>query len=237
MITLNRKNVTAILKGAVFAVILIGIPLYLYFFQKDFLSMFNSVQDIEDYVHQHNGYGVFILIAAQVLQIIICIIPGQPIQFAAGYLYGNLFAILMSIGGAVIGSTITFYLAKILGRDAMNLFFGEKKAIQYIEKLNTKNGFLVLFMLYFIPGFPKDALSYLSGLSKIRWAPFIVLTSIARIPAMCGSILIGSFTKDQRYGLIAVVAVVVVTVTCICAKHKDKILDWTDRVYEKLIRL
>ena len=237
MIRFNRKNVTAIIKGVLFAVILIGIPLFLYLFQRDFFEMFSSAGDVEAYIYQHKGYGALLLIAAQIIQIIICVIPGQPFEFAAGYIYGSLIAILISIVGAFIGATITFYLAKLLGRDAMNLFFGEKKVVKYIEKLDTKNGFLVLFILYFIPGFPKDAVSYLAGLSRIKWGPFIVIATIARIPAMCGSILIGTFTKDQQYGLIAVVAVLVVSVTYFSARHKDRILEWSDKAYEKLRKL
>ena len=136
MIRFNRKNVTAIIKGVLFAVILIGIPLYLYLFQRDFFEMFSSAGDVEAYIYQHKGYGALLLIAAQIIQIIICVIPGQPFQFAAGYMYGSLIAILISIVGAFIGATITFYLAKLLGRDAMNLFFGEKKVVKYIEKLD-----------------------------------------------------------------------------------------------------
>lgn len=237
MIKFNRQNVTAIIKGVLFAVILIGIPVYLYLFHRDFFEMFNSVSEIEDYINRYKGYGALFLIAAQIVQIIICIIPGQPFQFAAGYMYGSLIAVLISIVGAFIGASITFYLAKLLGRDALNLFFGEKKVVKYIEKLDTKNGFLVLFILYFIPGFPKDAVSYLAGLSKIKWGSFIVIATIARIPAMCGSVLIGTFTKDQQYGLIAVVAVLVVSITCFCTRHKDRILDWSDKAYEKLRKL
>lgn len=233
----KRNRIMAIIKAIVFILIVFIIPLCIYLTHRDFFAMFTSVSEIEEYVKQYKGYGAIVFIGAQIIQIIICVIPGQPFQFAAGYLYGWGIAILLSIAGAFIGSTITFYLAKLLGRDAMHLFFGDKKAMEYVEKIDSPSGFLVLFILYFIPGFPKDAVSYLAGLSQLKWAPFIVITTAARIPAMFGSILVGTFISTKQYNLVAVVVIVVIIVSILSFRHKDTVLSWSETVYNKLKKL
>ncbi len=233
----KRKRVIAVIKICVFFAIIVALPLYIWFFHHDIIDMFSDVKSLERYILEyHRNTGIITLILAQVCQIIICIIPGQPIQFAAGYLFNPLIALLTSIVGGFLGATVTFYLAKLLGNDAMHLFFGKKKIVQYIDKLNSRNGYFLLFALCVIPGFPKDMMCYVSGLSKIRYVPFIVLVTIARIPGMLGSILVGHYSHDQQYLLVILVAVIIALITYLCVKHKDRILEWGDRVYSRLNR-
>ena len=233
----KHSKIIAVIKICVLLFIILAIPLYIYFCHHEIIETFSDVRRVETFVLNHKGSNILILMACQIVQIMICVIPGQPIQFACGYLFSPILALLISIAGATIGATITFFLAKLLGRDAMRMFFGEKKGVQYIDKLNTRNGYFLLFALCVIPGFPKDAMCYLAGLSKIRYLPFIIIITVARIPGMLGSILIGHFSYSQDYILIAVVAVVVIILTILGARHKDKILEWGDRTYDKLNNL
>lgn len=233
----KRKRINIYFKAFILLVILVGIPLYFYFFQRDFITQFTSVSDIENYLTEHKSTGVFTYIGAQIIQIIICVIPGQPFQFAAGYVFGPWQSLLFSIIGIALGATITFFLAKLLGRDFMYLCFGEMKVVEYLEKFSSKRGYILLFVLYFIPGFPKDFVNYIAGLSNLKWGPFIIISSIARIPAMMGSILLGTFTKTENYALVVVLVIAVIILTLLCLKNKQKILDWSDRVYDKLSHL
>ena len=154
----KRKRINIYFKAFILLVILVGIPLYFYFFQRDFITQFTSVSDIENYLTEHKSTGVFTYIGAQIIQIIICVIPGQPFQFAAGYV-------------------------------------------------------------------------------NLKWGPFIIISSIARMPAMMGSILVGTFTKTHNYELVAVLVIAVIILTLLCLKNKQRILDWSDRVYDKLSHL
>ena len=231
------KRINIYFKAFILLVILVGIPLYFYFFQRDFITQFTSVSDIENYLTEHKSTGVLTYIGAQIIQIIICVIPGQPFQFAAGYVFGPWQSLLFSTIGIALGATITFFLAKLLGRDFMYLCFGEMKVVEYLEKFSSKRGYILLFVLYFIPGFPKDFVNYIAGLSNLKWGPFIIISSIARIPAMMGSILLGTFTKTENYALVVVLVIAVIILTLLCLKNKQKILDWSDRVYDKLSHL
>ena len=159
----KRKVIISVLKILLLIAIVAGIPLYIYFFQGDWLKQFEGFDDVVAYLQRYKWESVPIYIGLQVLQIVISVIPGQVFQFAAGYLYSFFPALLFSICGAFIGTTLSFYLAKMLGRDFVHLFFGREKTHEYVQKLNSKRAYMIVFILYLIPGLPKDVVSYAAG--------------------------------------------------------------------------
>ena len=138
------KTFSAIFKLVLLLVILIGLPLYIYFFQRDFINNFSNQENIEVFLNEYRAQSVFIYIGSQILQIVICIIPGQWLQFAAGYMYGFWLGYLFSLAGAFLGTIITYYVAKILGHDAMHLIFGEEKIQKMLVSLNSKKAVVLV---------------------------------------------------------------------------------------------
>ncbi len=233
----EKRKTLVIFEFLLLLVIIAGIPLYIYFFHHDIIEMFTSVDDIRKFLLENRNKSIIIYLAAQVFQQIFCVIPGQPFQFVAGYLFGTPFALLLSVAGVFIGSTITFFLGRVLGHDFLYTLFGESKVAELISKLDTKKGYFVLFLFYFIPGFPKDMVSYIAGLSGLKWIHFIIISMVARILPMTCSIIVGDFSEDQKWILVGVIAVLVAAVTIYCIRNKDKILALGDRIYERLMRL
>lgn len=123
--------------------ILIVVPLVLYLLYKD--TLFNKVYllNIPNELDDFKDFAFIPLILLQIIQIVICIIPGQPIQFASSYLYGVLGGFLISLVGAFIGTVITYYLAKFLGNDALHVIFGEEKVKSYVRKLNSRRAYVI----------------------------------------------------------------------------------------------
>lgn len=231
----NRKKVlVSIFKILLLATIVIGIPLYIYFFQHEWLSQFKGFEDIVDYLRSYKLQSIPIYICLQILQIIISVIPGQVFQLAAGYLYTFPPALLFSVIGATLGTGISFYLAKILGSDFVHLFFGKDKTEDYIEKLNSKKAYTVVFLLYLIPGIPKDLVSYAAGVSDMKFKPFILLSLIGRMPGMMGSIMIGSmWNKEEYFGMI-VLGILAVLSFILCIVYRKKINEFLNKAYEKI---
>ena len=124
----NKKNVIiSVLKILLLLTIVAGIPLYIYFFQHDWLSGFKDFDDIISYLQSYKMESIPIYIGIQILQIVISVIPGQFFNLAAGYLYTFFPALLFSVIGAFIGTLLSFMLAKVLGSDFVHLFFGRDK--------------------------------------------------------------------------------------------------------------
>lgn len=230
----KRKVIISILKIFLLAVIVVGIPVYIYSCHGDWLRQFESFEDVVSYLQRYKWQSVIIYIGLQVIQIVISVIPGQVFQFAAGYLYSFFPALLFSIGGALLGTTISFYLAKILGHDFVHLFFGREKTQEYVKKLNSKKAYMVVFILYLIPGLPKDVVSYAAGVSEMKFKPFILLSLIGRLPGMMGSIMIGSMWHNGEYfGMIAL-GIVAAAAFVLCIVFRKKINGILDKAYDKI---
>lgn len=170
----------------------------------------------------------------QVLQIIISIIPGQAFQFAAGYLFGFPLGLLYSLIGAVLGTTISYYIAKFLGKDAMHIFFGEEKISVLLNRLNSKKAYTVVFLIYLIPGLPKDLLSYVAGVSDMNYKLFLAFSLLGRTLGMSGSLLIGAFYFKKHYIAMGCIGVLAVVTFIICIIKREKINSFLDRFYDKI---
>ena len=229
------KVILSILKLTLLAAIVIAIPLYVYFFQRDFLEQFKSFDDIIAVLEMYKMQSIFIYIGVQVIQIVISVIPGQAFQFAAGYLYGFLPGLLYSVIGATLGTLISFYLAKLLGKDAIHLFFGEEKMTYFIDRLNSKKAYTIVFLIYLIPGLPKDIVSYAAGVSEMKCKPFLILSLIGRMPGMAGSLLIGALYMKQHYIGMGIIAVFAVAAFILCIIFRKRISRHLDRFYEKIV--
>ncbi len=231
----NKKNViVSILKILLLGAIVIGIPLYIYFFEKEWISQFRDFDDIIAYLQSYRLESIPIYIYIQVTQIIISIIPGQIFNLAAGYLYTFFPALLFSIIGAFVGTLVSFWIARWLGSDFVHIFFGREKTQDYVKKLNSKKAYTIVFFIYLIPGIPKDVVSYAAGVSDMKFKPFMLLSLIGRLPGMMGSIMIGSMWHKEEYIGMIILAVLAITVFILCIVFRKKINKFLDEIYEKI---
>lgn len=230
------QTIVSILKLLILFGIVIGIPIYIYFTYPELIDRFKSLDEIKKLLNQYKTASVFAYIGLQILQIIISVLPGQALQFAAGYAYHFWLGFLYSIIGVALGTVITFYLARLLGKDALQVIFGEEKFSKFVHTLNSKRSFIVLFVIFLIPGIPKDLFTYAAGVSEIRIIPFLLLSLIGRAPAMIGSIMMGNMLYNGSYVGLIIVAAAAVILFLAGITHRDKLVKWTDRFYTKMAR-
>lgn len=229
----SRKKIIAILKLILLVLIVAGIPAFLYLKYGSGVFSKDSAYSVIDYLRQNRKIAFLLIIGLQIIQVVICVLPGQPIQFAASYMFGVARGYLFSVIGAIIGTTISFYLAKLLGSEAMHLFFGEEKVKEYQRRLNSGRGLLITFLIYLIPGVPKDLVSYAAGISEMRFRPFLLAATIGRSPAMLGSLLVGHFFGKQNYTAMIIVTVAVILLLLVCLIKRKELIDFLDRIEMK----
>lgn len=230
------KVISTILKFALLLLIIIGLPLYIYFFEPQLIDSMSSMENVNALFEHYHAESILVYIGAQILQIIICVIPGQWIQFAAGYMYGFWLGFLYSIIGAAIGSVVTYYLAKLLGRDAMHLIFGEARINEFIHKLNSKKAIVIVFLIFLIPGVPKDLCNYAAGISEMKLKPFLIVSLVGRSPGMMGSLLIGRQIEAGNYTGAIVVAAVAVVLCVVGIIMRKRLTGWMDKAYDRLYK-
>ncbi len=227
------KKILALSKLILLVIIVAGIPAFLYLKYGAELFSKDSAERVVDYLKANSSIAALLIICIQIVQVVICFLPGQPVQFAASYMFGVMRGFALSITGAVIGTVISFYLAKLLGNDAMNLFFGKEKVRDYKKKLDSGRGLLLAFLIYLIPGIPKDLVSYVAGISDMRFRPFLLVATVGRIPGMLGSLMLGHFFGRQDYRAMIIIAVIVAVMLLICYIKRDALIGFLDDVEKK----
>lgn len=229
----KSKRIIAILKLILLAGILAGIPAFLYFRYGSEVFSKDAAYTMIEYLRANRHFAWLLIIGIQIVQVVICILPGQPVQFASSYMFGILPGFLLSITGAVIGTVISYYLAKLLGRDALRLFFDEKKLDDYRNKLNSGRGLMLAFLIYLIPGVPKDIVSYAAGISDMRFLPFLIIASIGRSPGMLGSLLLGHYFGRQNYRAIIILSAAVALILLVCFIFRGRLIGFLDEIEKR----
>ena len=223
----------AVSKLILLALIIAGIPAFLYIKYGAEIFSKDAAERVVDYLRANSSTAAILIVCIQIIQVVICFLPGQPVQFAASYMFGVAKGFALSLIGAVIGTVISFYLAKLLGSDAVKLFFGEEKVRDYKRKLDSGRGLLLAFLIYLIPGIPKDLVSYAAGVSDMRIRPFLLVATMGRIPGMLGSLLLGHFFGRQDYRSMIILAVIVAVILIICYIKREAITGFLDEVEKK----
>ena len=140
-----------------------------------------------------------------VLQIVVAIIPGEPLEIAAGYAFGALEGTLLCLIGALVGRVAVFLLVRRFGVRAVEVFFPLEKlqSLRFLQ--NEKKLTFWVFFLFFLPGTPKDVLCYIVGLTKLPLRSWIIISTIAPIPSIITSTIGGSALGMGRYTFAAAV--------------------------------
>lgn len=233
----RSEKVRAYLKFAVLVILIVGVPAYIYFFQHDLITQFSNIDSIKQIINDNNAASVPLYIAFQIIQIIICIIPGQWLQLAAGIAWGFWIGLLLSLIGALFGSILTYFLAKYLGTDALRLIFGQDKLDQLTEKLDSKAGITAVFLIYLIPGLPKDLCNYAAGVSQIKLKPFLIVSMVGRTPGMIASLLIGKHLSLGSYHVAVIIAVIAGILFVLGIIFRNKLTSFVNKVYDRLLSM
>ena len=156
--------------------------------------------------------GPLLCIAAQFIQVVIFIIPGEITQVASGFVFGVWRGLLYSAIGILAGSGFNFYLARFVGRPTLEAFISPTtvaKIDRTFKKARTKSA---MFLLFLLPGAPKDALCYAAGFSHMNVWEFLVISGLGRLPALFASTLIGSRAYHHDYISLTLTGLVLVMV-------------------------
>jgi len=146
----------------------------------------------------YGAYSPLAYILLQIVQVIVAPIPGGAIEFLGGYLFGANAGFIYSMIGLIIGAAGAFGLARIFERVAVEKFVSPQTRKKF-DYLVGHEGVILSFLLFLIPGFPKDALCYILGLTPMHWGIFLVISTIGRIPGTLMACLQGAKAFDHQY--------------------------------------
>lgn len=178
-------------------------------------------------IEKVESYGVFapiVFTALMALQIVIAFIPGGPLELIAGMLFGGIRGTIYSMIGSVAGTAAVYALVKRFGRPLVHFFVSEEKMQSFSILHDEKKLEFWVFVLFLIPGIPKDLLTYIVPLTSMRPLHFIILANVARFPAIIASVFMGDSLTEGRYWLCIVIAAAAALTAFIGFRLKNSIL-------------
>lgn len=179
-------------------------------------------------------WGVGIFLCIQVLQVIVALIPGEPVELAAGMLYGTWGGLLICLAGILIGSSVIFTLARRFGQPLVRRLIHEEDMKKYAFLSDAQKLDMLVFLVFLIPGTPKDTLNYLCPLTPISPVRFLILSTFARIPSVLSSTFAGAnFAEGNLIGS-ALILCLTTLVGLLGIRYEKVLIQWLNQRTSRL---
>jgi uncharacterized membrane protein YdjX (TVP38/TMEM64 family) len=181
------------------------------------------------FVNSFHPYDEVVFISLQILQVVAAPIPGEATGLIGGYLYGPVLGTVYSTIGLTIGSWIAFVMARFFGLPLVERAV-KSSIIQKFDYFLEHRGLFVSFLLFLIPGFPKDCLCYIIGLSHMKTWHFLAISVVGRL---FGTILLsfsGSCARNNQYTELLIVVGISCIFVIVAYFYRDK---WLETVKKK----
>ena len=191
-----KENKKLIYRLLLATFIMAGFCLILY---KPFVYHLNNPEHLKAQLDQFGNWGKLFLILIMAVQVVFVFLPGEIIEVASGFCYGEIQGLVICLLGAMIGTVIIYWFVEKYGIRFINKFFNQEKLHEISFLKGKKNLELILFIIFFIPGTPKDILTYFAPLTRIKLSSFLLITTVARIPSIITSTIGGHSLSEQNY--------------------------------------
>ena len=225
----NKKQIK-ILKvviGILVVAIIVGALVYFIPVMKN-LSTTEGKIEFKNKVQSSGFLGMLSLFGLQVAQVLLFILPGEPLEIIAGMCYGGIGGTIFILASTAIISAAIFFLVRKLGTKFVYEFCDEEK----VKKIENSKLFqdpkkieMIMLILFLIPGTPKDLLVYIAGLLPIKPVRFLIISTLARIPSVISSTFAGEKILEGNFkwaGIIYGVIILIVFVVIFIINKFDK---------------
>ena len=218
---IQRRKIISIVS---LLLIMILFSMIAYFVGRPLVTEFRtSPETFRAYVKSHGPWGPVVMMGIMALQVIVAVIPGEPFELAAGFVFGWFSGAIWCLAGAAIASTLVFLAVRKWGVKLVELFFSREKILNFSFLQNEKKLELLVFVLFLIPGSPKDLLTYLVGLTNMKLHTFLLLSTLARVPSVIASTVTGSLAQKENYVAALILFAVTLVISLICVLYYRRI--------------
>jgi len=196
------------------------------------LKFYDTLYDrhqLKRLISSFGAYSPLAYILLQIIQVIVAPIPGGAIEFLGGYLFGVRAGFIYSMIGLFLGSWMAFGLARIFEKVAVEKFVSEQTRKKF-DYLVEHEGVILSFVLFLIPGFPKDALCYILGLTPMHLGIFLTISTIGRIPGTLIACLQGGKAFDHQYYTFGILLGASALVILVFYIYHDEIHNWVKKL-------
>jgi uncharacterized membrane protein YdjX (TVP38/TMEM64 family) len=137
--------------------------------------------------------------------------------------------------GLTLGSVLAFWVARKFG---MRLV---EKVVKkhYIDKFNffvTHKGLYITFVMFLLPGFPKDALCYFLGLTRLRFLDFLLMNLFGRFPGTLILTMQGSAVRTEHWWELFWLIIIMVVMIVALYFSRNYIIEFVRKVTRSFVR-
>ena len=177
-------------------------------FGPEALAFVGDAPRFRAWVDDAGALGRIAFVAANMAQVVLAFLPGEPLELAAGYAFGALEGTLWCLVASALGTAAVMLLVRTFGMRIVGLFFSTEKISSLGWLRDARRFELLLFLVFLIPGTPKDLLTYVAGLGSSPVWRIVALTTVGRIPSIVSSTMAaGAFGDGNYLGAVAVGAI------------------------------
>ena len=217
---LDRKTLFSL---AVFGLFVAAVLYVL--FPLGLVRYFTDREQLTRLISEHRTNAVLIFVGLQVLQVIAAPVPGEVTGFVGGLFFGRTWGILFSTIGLGIGSWMAFSLARMAGRPLVEKMVSPETIRRYDYVMKHRGVFLA-FLMFLIPGFPKDILCYILGLGHMGHRDFLLVSTSGRLLGTVLLTLGGEFFRDKRYAAFFTVLGIGIACILLVMVYRSSIERW-----------
>ncbi|MDR1704540.1 MAG: VTT domain-containing protein [Clostridiales bacterium] len=226
----EKRDIISIAAVALFLVLLVFITVqYVANFGGFSGGIDTAAENMKDMIQSYGSAGIIIFILMHALQVVVAAIPAAAVQFVGGVIYGTVWGVLMSELGILAGSLISFHISRIFGKRIVSLFV----KVETLEKIESKvagsASSLVLLGLFIMPGFPKDFLPWVFGLTKFNTVRFHIISAVGRLPAMLVATYMGAHIIEGDPTMLIVVTAVSIIIFALLYIFRNKLFSLIGR--------
>lgn len=162
-------------------------------------AFFTDGEAVRAWVDAQGALAPVAMGALVVAQIVVAVLPGEPVELAAGYLFGAWEGTLICLVGGLVGTLVVTALVRVLGTHVVRTFFSAEQ-LEGVAWLRDSARFeLLMLVVFLIPGTPKDVLTYAAGLTTCRWWRIAAIATVGRIPSIVTSTLAAGFASAGNW--------------------------------------
>lgn len=167
------------------------------------LTWLADARAVRAFVSDHAFVSRLAMLGINIVQVLLAFLPGEPVELASGYAFGFWEGTALCLVASGLATSAIYWATRRWGWKLVGLFFDRSLFDRFSWLKSAKRLELIMFIVFLIPGTPKDFLTYFAGLTNMRFLPVVLIATFGRIPSIVTSTIAASAVGSGNWPLVA----------------------------------
>lgn len=167
------------------------------------LAWLADARAVRAFVSDHAFVSRLAMLGINIVQVLLAFLPGEPVELASGYAFGFWEGTALCLVASGLATSMIYWATRRWGWKLVGLFFDRSLFDRFSWLKSAKRLELIMFIVFLIPGTPKDFLTYFAGLTNMRFLPVVLIATFGRVPSIVTSTIAASAVGSGNWPLVA----------------------------------